>query len=93
MAEAAPPLTPAQRHALALLDLSSAQRAERRSRAGPYAAMMLAALRGDPAETIPLIETTIAEATVGGQGHAVTCAHWTAARGAGNDGDLVGGSW
>ena len=49
------------------------------SRAAPYAAMMLASLRGDQAEAIPLIEATIAEATAGGQGLAVTYARWTAA--------------
>ena len=49
------------------------------SRAAPYAAMMLASLRGDQAAAIPLIEATIAEATAGGQGLAVTYARWTAA--------------
>jgi len=49
------------------------------SRAAPYAAMMLASLRGDLAEAIPLIEATIAEATANGQGLAVTYARWTAA--------------
>jgi DNA-binding CsgD family transcriptional regulator len=49
------------------------------SRAAPFAAMMLAALRGDQAEAIPLIETTIAQATAEGQGIAVTYAHWVAA--------------
>jgi DNA-binding CsgD family transcriptional regulator len=47
------------------------------SRAAPYAAMMLAALRGDQAAANPLIEATIAEATAGGQGLAVTYARWT----------------
>jgi len=49
------------------------------SRAAPYAAMLLACLRGDHAGAIPVIETTITEATAGGQGLAVTYAHWTAA--------------
>jgi DNA-binding CsgD family transcriptional regulator len=49
------------------------------SRAAPYAAMLLASLRGDHAEAIPLIEATIAEATAGGQGLAVTYTRWTAA--------------
>jgi DNA-binding CsgD family transcriptional regulator len=49
------------------------------SRAAPYAAMILAALRGDEAEALPLIEATIAEATGEGQGIAVTYAHWVAA--------------
>jgi len=37
--------------------------------------MMLASLRGDQAEAAPLIEATIAQATTGGQGIAVTHAH------------------
>ena len=49
------------------------------SRAAPYAAMMLAALRGNEAEAVSLIEATIAGATIEGQGMAVTYAHWVAA--------------
>ena len=49
------------------------------SPAAPFTAMMLAALRGHQAEAASLIETTIAEATAGGQGIAVAYAHWTAA--------------
>jgi len=49
------------------------------SRAAPFAAMMLAFLRGDQAEADPLIEATIAQATAGGQGNAVAYAHWVAA--------------
>src|SRR5215831_4977750 len=49
------------------------------SRAAPFAAMMLASLRGDQAEAAPLIEATIARAEAGGQGMAVACAHWVAA--------------
>ncbi len=49
------------------------------SRSAPFAAMLLASLRGDQAEVSPLIEATIAEAAVGGQGIAVTYAHWAAA--------------
>ncbi|HEV2260305.1 MAG TPA: AAA family ATPase [Streptosporangiaceae bacterium] len=49
------------------------------SRAAPYAAMLLTCLRGDQDQAIPLIEATIAEATAGGQGLAVTYARWTAA--------------
>jgi len=41
--------------------------------------MMLASFRGDETEAIPLIEATIAEATAGGQGLAITYARWTAA--------------
>jgi DNA-binding CsgD family transcriptional regulator len=48
------------------------------SRSAPFAAMLLASLRGDQAEAAPLIEATIAEATAGGQGIAVTYAHWAA---------------
>ena len=49
------------------------------SRAAPFTAMMLAALRGLESEAAGLIEATIAEATAGGQGIAVAYAHWTAA--------------
>ena len=49
------------------------------SRAAPYAAMMLASLRGSEAEAIPLIQATIAEAAVGGQGIAATYARWVTA--------------
>jgi DNA-binding CsgD family transcriptional regulator len=49
------------------------------SRAAPFAAMMLASLRGRQAEATALIEATIAEATAGGQGIAVAYAHWAAA--------------
>jgi DNA-binding CsgD family transcriptional regulator len=49
------------------------------SRAAPFAAMMLASLRGHQAEASRLIETTIAEATAGGQGIGVAYARWTAA--------------
>ena len=41
--------------------------------------MMLASLRGDEAEAIPLIDTTVAEAAVGGQGIASTYARWVTA--------------
>jgi len=51
------------------------------SRAAPFAAMLLASLRGDQAEATPLIEATIAGATAGGQGIAVAYAHWVAAIG------------
>jgi DNA-binding CsgD family transcriptional regulator len=40
---------------------------------------MLACLRADQDEAIPLIDATIAEATAGGQGIAVAYAHWAAA--------------
>jgi DNA-binding CsgD family transcriptional regulator len=49
------------------------------SRTAPYAAMMLASLRGDEAEAAPLIEATIGEAGADGQGIAVTFAHWVSA--------------
>ena len=48
-------------------------------RSAPFAAMLLAALRGDQDEAAPLIEATIADATERGQGIAVTYAHWAAA--------------
>ncbi len=49
------------------------------SRIAPFAAMFLAALRGNQAEVAPLIEATLAAAEVGGQGGAATYAHWVAA--------------
>ncbi|HEX3956293.1 MAG TPA: BREX system ATP-binding domain-containing protein [Trebonia sp.] len=48
-------------------------------RAAPCAAMMLASLRGDRAVALPLTEATIAGAAADGQGHGVTCAHWSTA--------------
>jgi tetratricopeptide (TPR) repeat protein len=49
------------------------------SRAAPYAAMMLASLRGNEAEATSLIDAAIAGAAVDGQGIAVTYAHWVGA--------------
>ena len=49
------------------------------ARVAPYAAMLLAALRGREAEAAPLIQATLEQAAAGGQGIAVTYAHWMAA--------------
>jgi DNA-binding CsgD family transcriptional regulator len=49
------------------------------SRIAPYGALVLAALQGREADGSALIETTIAEATAGGQGVAVQYAQWAAA--------------
>jgi DNA-binding CsgD family transcriptional regulator len=49
------------------------------SRAAPFAAMMLASLRGNQAEAAALIEATLAEAAAAGQGIAVAYANWVAA--------------
>lgn len=49
------------------------------SRAAPYAAMILASLRGNEAEAAPLIEAALTEAVAEGQGIAVTYAHWVTA--------------
>ena len=49
------------------------------SRLAPYAAMFLAAMRGNQAELTSLAEATIAAAEAGGQGAAVTYAHWATA--------------
>jgi DNA-binding CsgD family transcriptional regulator len=49
------------------------------SRLAPYAAMFLAAMRGNQAGLTSLGEATIAAAEAGGQGAAVTYAHWVAA--------------
>jgi ATP/maltotriose-dependent transcriptional regulator MalT len=49
------------------------------SRIAPFAAMMLASFRGREAEAVPLIQATLEQAAAGGQGIAVTYAHWAAA--------------
>jgi len=49
------------------------------SRIAPYAALMLACLRGNQAEVTPLIASMINAVEGGGQGLAGTAAHWTAA--------------
>ena len=49
------------------------------ARVAPYAALVLAAFRGQEAEGSKLIDATIAEATAGGQGTAVQYAHWAKA--------------
>ena len=46
------------------------------SQVAPYGALVLAGLRGHEAAATPLIATTIAAATAGGQGTAVQYAHW-----------------
>jgi DNA-binding CsgD family transcriptional regulator len=47
--------------------------------APPFAALMLACLRGPEAEAVSLVEATIAGATAGGQGLTVGYANWVAA--------------
>ena len=47
--------------------------------APPFAALMLACLRGREAEAVALVEATIAGATAGGQGLTVGYANWVAA--------------
>jgi len=54
--------------AAALIAETEAVCAATGSRSAPFAAMLLASLRGDQAEAAPLIEATIAEATAGGRG-------------------------
>jgi DNA-binding CsgD family transcriptional regulator len=49
------------------------------SRLAPFGAMMLAAFRGREAEAVPLIQGTAEQAAAGGQGAAVTWAHWATA--------------
>ena len=49
------------------------------SRAAPFTAMMLAALRGSEADALPLVGATLADAAAAGQGIAVTYAQWTSA--------------
>jgi DNA-binding CsgD family transcriptional regulator len=45
----------------------------------PYAAMILAAFRGNQAEAAPLIRSALEQAAAGGQGLAATVANWVAA--------------
>jgi ATP/maltotriose-dependent transcriptional regulator MalT len=49
------------------------------SRIAPYPALLLASLRGRKTEAASLIQSTIENATAGGQGVALTWAHWVAA--------------
>ena len=49
------------------------------ARIPPYAALRMAAFRGREAEAVALIQTTLEQAAAGGQGTAMTWAHWTAA--------------
>jgi DNA-binding CsgD family transcriptional regulator len=49
------------------------------TRAPPFAALMLPAMRGDEAAAMPLIEATITAATAGGQGLTVGYANWVTA--------------
>ena len=63
----------------ALIAEADAVRAATGSRTAPFAAMLLASLRGDQAEATPLIEAAMADAAAEGQGIAVTYAHWAAA--------------
>jgi DNA-binding CsgD family transcriptional regulator len=49
------------------------------SRIVPYPAIFLAALRGDPAETVPLVEASHSVARSEGQGAAATYGHWVTA--------------
>ena len=63
----------------ALIAEADAVRAATGSRTAPFAAMLLASLRGDQGEATPLIEAAIADATARGQGVALTYAAWAAA--------------
>jgi DNA-binding CsgD family transcriptional regulator len=63
----------------ALVAEADAVRAATGSRTAPFAAMLLASLRGDEGEATPLIEAAIADATARGQGVALTYAAWAAA--------------
>jgi DNA-binding CsgD family transcriptional regulator len=65
--------------ATALIDETAAVCAATGARSAPYAAILMASLRGVDAEAAPLIEATIAEAAAGGHGAAATYAHWAAA--------------
>jgi DNA-binding CsgD family transcriptional regulator len=63
----------------ALVAEAGAVREATGTHAPPFAALMLPALRGDEAATIPLVEATITSATAGGQGLTVGYANWVTA--------------
>jgi len=65
--------------AAALIAETAAVCAATGARRAPFAAMLVASLRGDQAEAAPLIEATISEAEARGQGFATTYAYWAAA--------------
>ena len=65
--------------AASLIGEAAAVREATGSRLAPYAAMMLASFRGREADAAPLIQAAITEGAAGGQGVAVTYAHWMAA--------------
>jgi DNA-binding CsgD family transcriptional regulator len=65
--------------AAALISEADAVCAATGSHAAPFAAIMVASLRGDRAEATPLIEAIIGSAAAAGQGIALAYAHWTAA--------------
>jgi DNA-binding CsgD family transcriptional regulator len=65
--------------AAALIAETAAVCAATGARRAPLAAMLVASLRGDRAETMTLIQAGLAEAEASGQGVAVTYAHWAAA--------------
>jgi DNA-binding CsgD family transcriptional regulator len=65
--------------AAALIAESDAVTEATGTRAPPFAALMLPALRGDEAAAIPLIKATINAATAGGQGLTVGYANWVTA--------------
>ena len=65
--------------AASLIAEADAAREATGARLVAYAPMVLAAFRGSQAEAVPLIEATLEQAAVAGQGAAVTWAHWVAA--------------
>ncbi len=65
--------------AASLIAEADAAREATGARLVAYAAMVLAAFRGNQAETVPLIEASLEQAAAAGQGAAVTWAHWVAA--------------
>ena len=63
----------------ALIEETAAVCAATGAHSAPFVAMLIAALRGNEAEGVRLIEATITEAAARGEGIAVTYAHWAAA--------------
>jgi DNA-binding CsgD family transcriptional regulator len=65
--------------AAALIEETAAVCAATGARSTPFAAMLMASLRGDQAEAAPLIAAALADAEARGQGLAASYAHWAAA--------------
>ena len=72
-----PALAPGSGPALAAEDQAACEATG--SRLAPYPALLLASLRGRQAQAASLIQSALEDAAAGGQGVALTWAHWVAA--------------